>query len=443
MGNRLLFLCSFAAVIQPAAWAQAADPRDLLLRVRGNVTGTMERLPKYMCSLTIDRSQYAPSPIRTTPSCDELVSQQNKGQSKPRLLETDRLRLDVAIGAGAANEIYSWVGEARFDDRGLFDLVREGAAQTGAYSIFLSSIFSGSVASFSYNGDTAVDGRALVEFGFQVPLEKSNYVFGNRREHVTTAYEGTVLVDPKTDDLVRMVVRTSELPGDVGSCQATTTLDYHRVHLNDSEFLLPREAQLDILNTDGSLWRNRTVYASCHEFLGESTLKFDEPGPESSAAAAGKASTPRPLTLPAGLQFKLLFTQPIDTDTAAAGDRIKAKLNSVIRDGSSKVVLVPEGSEVTARIMRLEHFQGPPSSVRMLVKLEAVNVGGRSIPFAATMNWVVQPFVKDGRLQQRIRLGSFDTLADPNIGVFDFLDVKANFVVKSGFESTWMTAAPQ
>ena len=134
MWTRLLSLCSFAAVIQSAAWAQTDDPRALLLRIRDNVTDTVERLLRYMCSLTVERAQYAPDPIHP-PSCDGLLGQQHKGQYKPRLAETDRLRLDVAIAA--ANEIYSWAGEDRFDDRDLFlDLVRQGALQTGGFSTF-------------------------------------------------------------------------------------------------------------------------------------------------------------------------------------------------------------------------------------------------------------------------------------------------------------------
>jgi len=436
MWTRLWFLCGLAA----AAFAQdtPADPKDLLLRVRDNLLGTIQRLPRYTCTLTIDRAQYEPDALHRAPSCDDLIGQQRKGQSKTRLSESDRLRLDVAIAA--TNEIYSWVGEDRFDDRDLFDLVRQGAVQTGSFSTFLTSIFSGTSATFSYNGDTTLNGQPLVEFGFQVPPEKSNYVFGNRREHVTTGYGGTFLADPKTGDLVRLVVRTSELPAEVGSCQATTTLDYSHVHLNDSDFLLPREALLDILNTDGVELRNRTVYSSCHEFLGESTVTFDEPA-EAASLAATKASAAGPFSLPAGLPFKVAFTQPIDTAAAAAGDRIKAKLTSSIRDASSKV-LVPEGTEIAARILKMERFEGPPASVRIIVKLETVNAEGAPRPFHATMILTGQRFEKSAGLERSVPLGSFDTLADSGAAMFEFRDAKPNFVVKSGLESAWTTAGP-
>ena len=190
----------------------------------------------------------------------------------------------------------------------------EGALQTGGFSSFLASIFKGKAASFSSNGETVLEGRKLAEFGFQVPRDESKYVFGNRRARVVTGYEGTFLADPATGDLVRLVVRASDLPVETGTCQATTTLDYSRVHINDSDFLLPREANLDILNADGSELRNRSVFSGFHELSKEALTKLDEPS--TGTAPASKTA------LPAGAAFRLLFTQPINTETAAAGDRI-------------------------------------------------------------------------------------------------------------------------
>lgn len=272
MRTKLPLLCSLA-IIQPLAWAQTSapksdqstDPRSLLLRVRAHVTDTVARLPRYMCSLTVDRAQYSPD-LHHAPSCDGMAAQQNKGDLNPRLYETDRVRLDVGIAG--ANEIYSWVGEDRFDDRDLFDMVRDGALQSGSFSGFLASIFSSDSVNFTYDGEIAWDGRMLPEFGFRVPLEQSNYTFANRRgKQIVTGYEGEFLADPNTSDLVRLTIRTNGDLTDAGACESTTTLTYSRVRLYDSEFLLPRETRLDILNTDGTEFRNRTAYANCHEFV--------------------------------------------------------------------------------------------------------------------------------------------------------------------------------
>ncbi len=436
MRTRLSLLFSVAAVLHSAAWAQNAtsanDPRDLLLRVRQNVTGTLARLPRYLCTLTIDRVQYAP-PIVHAGSCDALVAQQRNGRTG-RIAATDRLRLDVAIAA--SNEIYSWVGEDRFNNPDVFDLVKDGALQTGVHSTFLAAIFRDDVASFSYNGETKVDGRELAEFSFEVPQERSHYLFGNRVEDSVVGYGGNFLADPNTADLVRLTVRTAALPEDSGACQATTTLDYTHMRLNDSDFLLPRQAQLDILNLDGVELHNSTVYSSCHEFVGESTLKFGDADASSAAAGASAASSSAPAWPPAGAVFKLRFDQAIDTKTAAAGDRILARLNSPIKDISTRAVLIPEGAVVTARIVKLQHFfSGPTPAVRMLVKLETVTVGGSARPLVAD-------FAPDARtLASRSPLwfGGWDAVADPHVATLQFQNAGAGFVIKSGLESTWTT----
>ena len=146
----------------------------------------------------------------------------------------------------------------------------------------------------------------------------------------------------------------------------------------------------------------------------------------------------------------MIFTEAIDTETAAAGDRIRAKLPDAIRDQVSKAVLVPKGAEVTARIGRIERFSGPPTSVRMLVKLESVTVGGKLVPLVATKTSADEPLVAreagqrgPHELRQRIPLGSFSSLVNSSLGLFEFRNVKPNFVIKSGLESTWTTAEPE
>jgi hypothetical protein len=151
------------------------------------------------------------------------------------------------------------------------------------------------------------------------------------------------------------------------------------------------------------------------------------------------------LTLQAGLGFKLVFTDAIQSGTAAAGDRIRAKLASHIRDPASKAVLIPRGAEVSARIGGLEYYPGPPSYIAMFVKLETVSVRGTAVPLDAKRpeEPVVNARAPGTRgLRQRIPLGSFRSMNNAGLGLFEFRNVKPDFVIKSGLESTWTTAEP-
>jgi hypothetical protein len=341
MGIRILLLFGVALTVQ----AQD-DPLDVLRRVSHNV---ME---------TIDRSEYRLNGIFRANSCHGLAAEKKRRHLKRRLTASDRLRFDVAIGVshevfGVSNEMYSWVGDHQFHDRGLLDLVRQGAISTGTFSSFLVSLFEQDRASFSYNGDRTIDGRLLSEYGFRVPLEKSNYVFrfGNERTEVLTVYDGTFLADPKTLDLVHLTVRQS-LPAETGACEATHTMDYGRVTIGSANFLMAKEADLDILSPDREM-ENRIAYSACHEFVGQSTLSFG-PAPAAGKSRSKDDSASRAFSLPPDLKFELAFIEPIDTAVAAGGDPIKAKLATPIRDRSS--IVVPAGSVVKGHIIQVKRL---------------------------------------------------------------------------------------
>src|SRR5665213_800989 len=111
------------------------EPTDLLASARRKVMDTVDRLPKYMCSLTIDRQQYEAQSAGSRHSCDDLAAARKSAHWKTRLAASDRLRLDVAIAD--IQEMYSWAGANRFDDRELDRLVNFGASTTGDFSGFL------------------------------------------------------------------------------------------------------------------------------------------------------------------------------------------------------------------------------------------------------------------------------------------------------------------
>jgi hypothetical protein len=422
----------------------AQDPGDLLQRVTRKVLETVGRLPKYMCTQTIDRSQYEPAAGTGGHSCDspkavDALLEVSLGVEKHKALlltTSDRLRLDVAVSA--AHEIYSWVGESRFEDRTLFQLVHSGALSTGSFALFLMVVFRDDAASFSYKGETTEAGRQLADFEFRVPVQSSHYTYSGAGNQVTTGYYGDILVDPKTADLVRLAVHTEGLPPETGSCEATTTLDYSRVRLNGAEFLLPNRGQLQILDANGMELKNSTAYSGCHEFLGESTLRFDA-APEAAALAAGKAAAGAD-ELPAGLPFTIALNSNIDVSAAAAGDKIGAKVTAAVKDTKGQI-LVPKGAAVTARMVQIRRFYVPEPSLRLVLKLETIDIAGTPRQLAAAPDSrALPPNNAKGMLQRRYNSVTLDN-QDHQAAVIQFWNTKGNFVQSSGFESKWLTVA--
>jgi len=431
--------------------------REVLLHARQSVMDTLNRLPKYVCTQTIERSRYGPDRTPSAHWCDEVSVEPNR-LGRRRLSSSDRLRLDVAVSqnAGFVSEMYSWASEDHFSDRSVFDLVRDGAVSSGSFSSMLASIFGNDAASFSYQGDSTKAGeRRLVEFGFRIPRERSHYSYiirSGSEQQITVAYEGAFFVDPETSDVVRLVVRTDRLPPETGACELTQTLQYTRVSLDGAQFLLPAEARVSLIHSDGTEAENVVKYSACHEFRGESTVHYGPP-PADGPSSSGKGPLTGELALLAGLPFKLAFMQKIDTATAAAGDPIAAKLKTAIRDRSSKV-LVPEGAAVTGRIISVKHFYWPsrtqplerpktreqqPSLV-IKVRLETINLGGVTYPLKARFDARFGRFAKlGGVLSPRIEIGSADAAADSDDGVFPFWDASPKYIVASGLESNWLT----
>jgi hypothetical protein len=435
----LLLLCVISTSGVAQQYSHRDDPESLLLGVRKKVMLKVNQLPKYLCTETIDRSTFHPIPNVIGHSCDDLALLREKADWRVHKDTSDRLRLDVAVSR--QNEIYSWAGEDRFEDRSLADLVQSGTTATGAFASFLMEIFGTNAANFTYDGDIDADGRALAAFGFSVPAEKSRYRFGNKLHNAIVGYDGTFLVDPATSDLKRLTVRSVRLPEEFNACEDTTVFAYGKVRLNNTDFLLPQNVILRVIFVDGSEVENRTVFSSCREFHGESSLSFDTL-PTEQEVAQQKAS--KVVGLPPGLPFRLALTHAIDTATAAAGDLVRAELTSPIKEKHTGV-LISKGTPVTGRIVQLKRFYGPVSdSLTLAIKLETVEVNGRPQRFDARLESVLKKPI-NSNLSSVVRqsLGSFDQIfrsEDPAVGVFRFQDVTRDYIIDRGLEIVGVTA---
>jgi hypothetical protein len=456
----LALVWAFATSLAAQQSSPADDGRTLLADVRKKVMLTLDRLPRYMCTETIDRSTFLPKkqltkrqfrplgldPKEPTParfvSCEEIAALRRKADWQVLKDASDRLRLDVAVAAHS--EMFSWAGENRFEEGGLADLVRRGATSTGAFGSFLASIFGAefesNAANFTCNGPVNVEGRSLVAFDFRVPLEKSTFRVENEA-HLggNVPYDGTFLVDPKTFDLVRLTVRAGRNPRDASVCENVTTLDYGSVTLHDSEFFLPKDVRLHVTNADGSELENDTVFSGCHEFLAESSLSFETDS--GNAQGAAEKTAPKTLALPPGVPFRVTLTSAIDTSTAAAGDPIKAKLTGPIKEKGNGVV-VPKGAAVTGRIVQIKRLYLPGfETLTLALKLETVEANGVPQPFHAKPQSAIVRHADRGSVNRQGRpFGQMSDAQDPGVGFFEFQDVSKHFVINTGVEMDGVTA---
>jgi hypothetical protein len=257
-------------------------------------------------------------------------------------------------------------------------------------------------------------------------------LYGKGKHQVLTGYDGTLLVDPATAELAQLTIRTNGLPLETAACYATSTLNYSRVKLKGVDFLLPSASVLRIAGTNGDVLENHTVFANCHEFLGEATLKFETPD-EVTGADATHPKGKKTSTIPAGASFVAGLTSAIDTTTAAAGDPLQAKLMTPIKDGFK--VLVPDYATGA-----LPHR---PVTVSLAIKLESVEVAGVPLPLKARFlaaPGANQHFSKAemGTLKTGVELGTLSDMENRSTG-FVFRNCAEPCVIQSGLESMWTT----
>jgi hypothetical protein len=93
---------------------QTRDPDAVMARARTQLADTVQRLPRYMCLQTVNRSFFRPESLISRSSCDQILAARRTRKKQPELIATDRLRLQVAI-TDSGREIYSWADAAHIE----------------------------------------------------------------------------------------------------------------------------------------------------------------------------------------------------------------------------------------------------------------------------------------------------------------------------------------
>ena len=414
--------------------ASDEDPTDVLVRLRDQVLAHGRGIPNHTCVETIQRDHYEPNAGRAVKACDTLLARRKQTPyfMQLHLDRTDRLRLDVSLSY--EGEIYSWAGAGRFEEGDIVALVPDGAIGTGPFASLLLGVFEARSPRFVFEGDATREGRRLMEYSFSVPQEESHYRINAHNGWVIAGYTGTLLVDPLTAELVRMDVRTEELPQETNLCEVDTTMEYGMVALGGGGYLLPTATHQRFIGHDGAEAENNITFASCREFKGEAKLTFEQRQPANGSAPSRAAAT---IALPARVPLTVELTTTIRGDQAAAGDRIEGRLLKAIRDAGQKATLAPEGALVVGRLMRVETRMSPVQDLTIALRWETLEVNGIKIPLSLVPNRLIgnPKTERRGGLRQRGVEIELPLPGESRYGVYHFPGER----MESGFRTEWLT----
>jgi hypothetical protein len=369
----LIFVCTAAAAGQP-------DIGAIMSRVLSRVRETTHGLPRYACIETVTRDYYAPV-ARVMRSCEMVIA--SREHPTPDLVlrhsSTDRLRLEVAMAA--KGELHSWAGDREFLEGNIDAIVREGPLGSGAFSGFLAAIFEQDATAFGFLRLTpTLRGGNLARFAFDVPVAKSHYKIKIGTDWQSTAYTGEFEADAADGEISWLEVRTAILPPAAGTCQTTTRLNLGRTAIGAGRFLVTTTARQQFEIMDGGRVVNTIEFSGCREYLGESSIRFETDGPMHAPTAVQKTGTPS--EVPPGLHCSLELREPLDSATAAAGDRFTARLAAPLRDGFGHE-FAPRRAAVQGRILRVQSYYGTPKETLFVLRPESIEVRGVKMPFPA------------------------------------------------------------
>jgi hypothetical protein len=428
-----------ACLTGTALLAAGRDEDQLLDRLRTRVNEMLARAPKYTCSLVITREYHEPTLTRLPHSCAELLSWKEAHTYGLTHYSTNRLKLEVTVVEG--REVFSWAGAARFEERDLADMLSEGPIGTGGFAGFLSNLFDGRSAAFTYSGEVHRNGRTLAEFAYRVPTASSNHYFrAGGKNWAVVAYEGKVLVDRDSADLAHLTVEVKQPPAASHNCLTSTQLQYTRVPMAGGDFLLPAEVNQRFISTLGNEAENTTRYSSCREFQSESVVTFGRP-PAGPRPATGATAPIRP---PANRLVMLELARAIDTTTASAGDFFTGRVVQAIRDTRGRE-LVPAGALIQGHLTRVQRYHLASQTTVVFQPEYVVADAGRVAIALLPRSHREYMWATAGTLDKPVRWRAASTGEVPyrnehNLGVYHFLGTEVTIPI--GFRTEWVTGNP-
>lgn len=392
--------------------AQFPQQEDILrlARIKQAIQRHLQGMPNYTCLETIERSEQLP------------------GAAKPSLI--DVLRLEVAYVGG--KELFAWPGSTRFEDNELRGLVTTGAFSTGGFVLHAKSIFLGDGTSFQFGGAETLDGVPVWRYDYTTPQLRSGYQIRNPVRHVgaIVAYSGSIWARQDNLELLRITIDTHDIPAHIEITEAHDRLDYQLMPIAQRQALLPRSHEIRIHDASGRVAINRTRLTRCREYLGESTLKFDEGDIETLMRPA-----PRVLDLAPYTEIELALTQEITHEDSAVGDPIEARLARDLRAG--KTILVPKGALARGRILRLSRSESPDITYNVTLEFTQLEGDGFIAPLRLR-HLRNEPNLSSPRMPQGIRRTVY-YFEFPKPDLNGFIVFARRLRLPRGFVTVWET----
>lgn len=336
-----------------AAQGDLPHETQLLARFKQKIQQVLSQVPNYTCLETIQRS----------------VQKRRANAFSP----LDTVLLEVSTVAD--KELMAWPGARRFEEGDLSSFASGGMIGSGVFASFARNVFLLNTTTIQYYGDEEVSGRMLARFNFRVPEVWSAYQIQTNGSSAKVGTAGSFWIDPASLELVRMEVRADDIPAALGIERTVTVIDYAPMRIGDSDILLPQAAKILLTRPTGEVRRNDIQFSHCHEYLTESSIRFDMPD----SAPARPAQQRQAVDLPAGLTVSIELETAIDSAAAHVGDLLRGHVTSDVRRKGKTII--PKGAVATGRVRGVERLRAPGPVIELTIEIAELEWDNSSAQF--------------------------------------------------------------
>lgn len=274
-------------------------------------------------------------------------------------------------------ELLAWPGARRFEEAELSNFTAGGMLGSGIFALHARNVFLIDTNTAQFHGNEEMDGRATARYDFKVPQAWSGLQIRANGTSATVGTKGSFWIDPTGLELLRMDVQAIDIPAVLGIERSVTRIDYSRVHIGDSDVLLPQSAREVVNLFTGDARRNDIEFSHCREYRTESSIRFDMPETQPQSSAA------RSLDLPAGLVVAIELQSAIDSATAHVGDLLRGRVSDDVRRKGE--IIIPKGALVSGRIRSLKRVQTPAPAFNLTIELAEVEWADTHAEFYAEL----------------------------------------------------------
>jgi hypothetical protein len=291
--------------------------------------------------------------------------------------------IQLDVGVGAHQEIYSWPGDSSFSSKDLFSLVGHGMLGNGLFESFAANLFIGDVGYVKAAGEDVMDGKKAFHFTFTVPLlQQSRWEVNWLGERGWVGEEGEFWVNESDLTLLRLDIMATDIPLNVPLQSLTMTIHYRLLSAGAGQVLIPETAALTAMERNETLYQEAIDFSHCRAFEAKSNLSATAVEPEDLMKAMGRYEAEKEV-IPGGVVLGISLETPVHANNTVVGNRVDAVLDAPVKIPTHEVI--PKGATLKGRVRQFERLEDPPNTFMVGLEFDELTWPGHSATFFASL----------------------------------------------------------